>query len=172
MPMDTDQRLTNERPPSIFITSHDYTQPPSTQNYRNLNRNTPALTVQTHNLNHSQLSLSPGLSPMDQQNSPALSAYHTALNTPVSPSPSPFNLDDDIPSLYSPMTPTTFSLNEQQQQQFYSQQPQQSLSPPTFQQPQQQQNTNLMMIDHPSMIQGGITYNQNSFTIGVPQRTG
>lgn len=150
---------TNERPPSIFITSHDSSTNQS--NFRN-NRNPPALTVQTHNLNHSQLSLSPGLSPMDQQNSPALSAYHTALNTPVSPSPSPFNLDDDIYT--NPLSPNTFTLNEQQ---FYQHSQQASLSPPTF-----QQNTNLMMIDQPSMIQqGGITYSQPSFNIGVQQRT-
>lgn len=73
----------------------------------------PALTVQTHNLPHLSLS------PMDH--SPALSAYHTALNTPVSPSPSPFTADDDIPSLYSPHSPMTpaFALNEPYQQPFY-----------------------------------------------------
>jgi hypothetical protein len=111
-----------ERPttPSIFITSHDVI-PSSSHNhqqqiYTNHSRPPPILTVQTHNLNHSNSlqNLSPnGL--IDQQHSPALSAYHTALNTPVSPSPSSFISDDDIPSLYSsthnhnPMTPNTFA---------------------------------------------------------------
>ncbi|CAO0796067.1 unnamed protein product [Mucor circinelloides] len=169
-----------ERPPSIFITSHDTN---TLQNgYFNRNTNTapttslssraPVLTVQTHNLSP-QLGLPPN-SPLDQQNSPALSAYHTALNTPVSPSPSPFISDDDIPSLYSPhspLTPNTFSLNEgyyttQQQQQ------QQQYVPPSlpqnqhFQQQQPQQDINMM--DQHS-LGGGVTY--NSFTLGA-QRTG
>ncbi|KAI8382369.1 HSF-type DNA-binding-domain-containing protein [Blakeslea trispora] len=134
----------NERPPSIFVTSHDATapghshlnessyisqqqqqqqqamhmafsraQPQQTftssassisQQHRHQQRIAPpALTVQTHNLS-SQFNLSPGPNSMDP-NSPALSAYHTALNTPVSSSPSPFIPDDDIPILYSPHSP-------------------------------------------------------------------
>lgn len=172
-----------ERPPSIFITSHDTTipqyytnnntmqRPQQQNNFTTNNNNTtsrnnipPALTVQTHNLPHP--SLSPGLNPMEgggnHGGSPALSAYHTALNTPVSPSPSPFIPDDDIPSLYSPhspMTPGTFNLNDtyQQQQQFYHPQPQQQ---------QHHQENNVVMMDHHSI---GAAY--NSFAVGAQQRT-
>ncbi|CEP18095.1 hypothetical protein [Parasitella parasitica] len=162
-----------ERPPSIFITSHDTNTLQNT--YFNRNTNTPSpsssrapvLTVQTHNLSP-QLGL-PSNSPLDQQNSPALSAYHTALNTPVSPSPSPFISDDDIPSLYSPhspLTPNTFTLNDgyynaQQQQQQQQQQP--YISPPL-----QQQQQDINMMDQHS-LGGGVTY--NSFALGA-QRNG
>ncbi|CAO3641765.1 unnamed protein product [Mucor hiemalis] len=132
----TETYVPESRPPSIFITSHDNIPPPpppSNQNYfiqstRQQFNPRPSLTVQTQNLPFTN-NLSPGLNPMVDGgvNSPSLSAYHTALNTPVSPSPSQFISDDDIPSLYSPhspMTPNTFSLHEQQhqqQQQFYQQ---------------------------------------------------
>ncbi|OBZ86167.1 Heat shock factor protein [Choanephora cucurbitarum] len=143
------QSHSNERPPSIFITSHDATAtqqnhidettyisqqqqqqyqqqqqamhiplsraqsqqvftspvPSISQQQRNQQRLPPALTVQTQNLS-TQFSLSPGPNSMDL-NSPALSAYHTALNTPVSTISSPFIPDDDIPSLYSPHSPIT-----------------------------------------------------------------
>ncbi|KAI8047592.1 HSF-type DNA-binding-domain-containing protein [Gilbertella persicaria] len=159
-----EQTNTNERPPSIFITSHDTivpsqsqymaqpspspplpphssqtSQPPPPQQHQRMPP--PALTVQTHNLS-SQFNLSPAMSPMDP-NSPALSAYHTALNTPVSPSPSPFVPDDDIPSLYSPHSPITpnMFLNEYQQQQ--QQQQQQN----TFYAQMPQSNENLLLMD-------------------------
>lgn len=114
--------VTIERPttPSIFITSHDVVPSQQQQNntqhyYNNRPPPPPILTVQTHNLN--TIPSSSSLSPNIQQHSPALSAYHTALNTPVSPSPTSFISDDDIPSLnfsphHSPMTtPNTFALN-------------------------------------------------------------
>ncbi|OAD01177.1 hypothetical protein MUCCIDRAFT_156739 [Mucor lusitanicus CBS 277.49] len=171
--------IQEERPPSIFITSHDTS---TLQNgYFNRNTNTtptttslpsraPVLTVQTHNLSP-QLGLPPN-SPLDQQNSPALSAYHTALNTPVSPSPSPFISDDDIPSLYSPhspLTPNTFTLNEG----YYNAQQQQQYIPPSLPQHQQfqqhqQQHQDVNMMDQHS-LGGGVTY--NSYTLGA-QRTG
>lgn len=168
-----------ERPPSIFITSHDTNTLQNTYFNRNntptsssSSSRVPVLTVQTHNLSP-QLGLPPN-SPLDQQNSPALSAYHTALNTPVSPSPSPFISDDDIPSLYSPhspLTPNTFTLNEGY---YTAQQHQQYMSPPQplqqhhqqHQQQHQQHDTNMM--DQHS-LGGGVTY--NSFTLGA-QRTG
>ncbi|CAO3689072.1 unnamed protein product [Rhizopus microsporus] len=85
--------------PSIFITSHDFidslapTTPTPTNTHIDNNHNTqirhrPALTVQTHGL-------SPGLE-QQQPTSPALSVYHTALNTPVSPNSAQFISDDDI----------------------------------------------------------------------------
>lgn len=168
-----------ERPPSIFITSHDtntlqntyfnHNNTPTSSSSSSSSSRAPVLTVQTHNLSP-QLGLSPN-SPLDQQNSPALSAYHTALNTPVSPSPSPFISDDDIPSLYSPhspLTPNTFTLNESY---YTTQQHQQYITPPQplqqhHQQQHQQQDINMM--DQHS-LGGGVTY--NSFTLGA-QRTG
>jgi hypothetical protein len=84
--------------PSIFVTSHDILPQSYLMNQAQPHR-PPTLTVQTHNLNQNRASLSPGLSPMDH-GSPA-STYHTALNTPVSPSPSQFMPDDDMTSIYS-----------------------------------------------------------------------
>lgn len=85
--------------PSIFITSHDFidslapTTPTPTNTHIDNNHNTqirhrPVLTVQTHGL-------SPGLE-QQQPTSPALSVYHTALNTPVTPNSAQFISDDDI----------------------------------------------------------------------------
>lgn len=145
-----DNFVPESRPPSIFITSHDNLPP--NQNYflqqsRQQFNPRPSLTVQTQNLSYATNNLSSGLSPMvdGSVNSPALSAYHTALNTPVSPSPSQFVSDDDIPSLYSPhspMTPNTFNLHEQQQHQQHQQQHQQ------HQQQQFYQQNDTLMIDH------------------------
>jgi hypothetical protein len=117
-----------ERPPSIYITSHD-TNMTNNQFYTMQNRDTataaavaaavaaasripPTLTVQTQNLQQQQQQLS--LSPQNpEQYSPALSAYHTALNTPISPmSPNPFVSDEDIPSI---------AFNQQQQQMYNNQ---------------------------------------------------
>lgn len=113
-----------ERPPSIYITSHDTNISNNDPFYTMQNRNTaaaasripPTLTVQTQNLQQQQLQLS--LSPQNtEQYSPALSAYHTALNTPISPmSPNPFVSDEDIPSI-------AFS----QHQQIYNNQYQQAI---------------------------------------------
>ncbi|KAG1462000.1 hypothetical protein G6F56_005609 [Rhizopus delemar] len=103
-------------PPSIFITSHDTM---TNNNYFLDSRQRPALTVQTHGL-------SPGLDGQ-QTTSPALSAYHTALNTPVSPSSNHFIPDEDIPNIYTnnshgnpPLSPNDFAML--QSQSFYPQQ--------------------------------------------------
>ncbi|KAI9255306.1 HSF-type DNA-binding-domain-containing protein [Sporodiniella umbellata] len=96
-----------ERPtPSIFITSHDTM---SNNLFIESSRQRPALTVQTH-------SLSPGIEGQ-QTASPALSAYNTALNTPVSPGSTHFISDDDIPNIYtnnvhgnSPLSPNDFAM--------------------------------------------------------------
>lgn len=88
-------------------------------NYFLDSRQRPALTVQTHGL-------SPGLDGQ-QTTSPALSAYHTALNTPVSPSSNHFIPDEDIPNIYTnnshgnpPLSPNDFAML--QSQSFYPQQ--------------------------------------------------
>jgi hypothetical protein len=114
---------TIERPPSIYITSHD-TNTNNNQFYNMQTRNTasripPALTVQTQNLQQQQQQQQLSLSPQNpEQYSPALSAYHTALNTPISPmSPNPFVPDEDIPNI-------TFN---QHQQMYSNQQYQQAI---------------------------------------------
>ncbi|KAI8984415.1 HSF-type DNA-binding-domain-containing protein [Mycotypha africana] len=98
-------------PPSIFVTSHDS----ATTSTTTTTSNAPSHLNQRRNQPPPPPILTDNLSPMmmtasSQQASPALSAYHTALNTPVSPlnSPDPFIMMSDE-NIQIPDLPNTTS---------------------------------------------------------------
>ncbi|KAI8367675.1 HSF-type DNA-binding-domain-containing protein [Radiomyces spectabilis] len=133
-----DSKVDSERPPSIYVTSPDVhtqqqqlqtlymsmegqpTRPsPSPTSHSSGSTAThpnrpPPLTVQTQNIHPSSpLNMNIPFHSMDTNHQPvspsSLSAYQSAVNTPLPPSPNPnaFLSDDEAASMYSPHSPHT-----------------------------------------------------------------